>query len=495
MDGETRPAFSFRYLLLVLLFLSLALRWALIFQGGQGYFPDEERYQISREVANSLRHGEFKIAIAHLFTVPEHLGFKIIGILPAFVDWTHGTSLIFPAMFFSSFSVLNLYLIYIISSRLGAPKLEAVFALALAALNNSLFYYSRHLLPYDVSMFFGLLSLYFGLSKDSKETTSLICGASGMFSFIAYNGYWPLASVGIIIRLLHQRSAFGEVMWKGVTLSLGFLLPLVALLVLGTWVNINLLAEYQNFAQTVTQGSYSEGWSLPFRYFWSTEQLSLIVLGLLSLYACFKSRFQQDERTIIITFCGIYLYLCLLFPSVITNNFVVYGRLARQLSPFLILLSAMGLSQLSQRGRLGSKASQVILTLIITQTFWNFGQVYSIAYPRDFTRQAQERFKDFYETPARFGFRAPQTCESNGYVLQNAKYFLKVPASSLAIPGNVLMAAPHPVNFPPYQYEGYGPEERQAFQKAKLTMTLLQIKPATGTNILKEFSIESCLNK
>jgi hypothetical protein len=61
------------------------------------------------------------------------------------------------------------------------------------------------------------------------------------------------------------------------------------------------------------------------------------------------------------------------------------------------------------------------------------------------------------------------------------------------IPGTVLMSALHPINFLPYQYEGYTPEQRQAFRNARLFMVFFKVKPDLATEAeLKKMGIKNC---
>ncbi len=85
------------------LLISLMLRWILIFRGGQYYISDETRYEVSRNAARFLLQNQFGEALRQFTISPEHLGFKVIGIIPALLERIVGTSLVFPAIFLASF--------------------------------------------------------------------------------------------------------------------------------------------------------------------------------------------------------------------------------------------------------------------------------------------------------------------------------------------------------------------------------------------------------
>jgi hypothetical protein len=86
------------------LLVSLILRWSLIFRGGQYYISDETRYEVSRNATRFLLQGQFGQALKQFTISPEHLGFKVIGVIPVLMEHIVGPSLVFPAIFFGLFS-------------------------------------------------------------------------------------------------------------------------------------------------------------------------------------------------------------------------------------------------------------------------------------------------------------------------------------------------------------------------------------------------------
>jgi len=504
------------------LLVSLFLRWILIFRGGQYYFSDEQRYETSRIVADLTLHGKFSEALSQLFTAPEHLGFKTIGLIPAIVEYLTRESLVIPAIFFSFFSILNLFLIYQISKRIGSSSKESLYVLFISASVMSLLYFTRHLMPYDAALTFGLSALYFALTDKPTFKTSLACGGLSFLCFITYNGYWSLAGLAMLVHVLashlknvtlsgasrHEGSLLPkvrdshlhlrqvqvsvaknapserhgifemgtsnngkviEILRKAYFTSLGFILPAILLFAVAMSVGINLLTEYRTFATTVSQGSYAEGWSLPFEYFWHTEHLVIVVLGLLSLYALIESRGRTKSLNVLAAGL-IFIYVCLLIPSVFLHSFVVYGRLARQMMPLLILLSASGLVKLEQNYSYGRNIVRLVLAVIFVQAAWNYRTSYDLSYPREFASKIQTQYPDFDFSEKRLAFGAPTLCQNNGYIIENVKYFVTPPEPNPRVQGELLVSASHPDNFLPYQYEGYTYEQRQKFRVLNLQM-------------------------
>ena len=453
-----------------ILFVSLLLRWLLVLRGGQFYFSDEGRYETSRAFVETILSSGFTNAFSQFFIAPEHLGFKIIGIIPAFIEQFTRESLAIPALFFSLFSTLNLYLIYKISKRTAATERESLIALILAASSMSLLYYSRHLMPYDTAMTFGLLAIFTALAEKVDFKTSFVCGALAFGCFITYNGYWSLAALGMLICLFRNNSNSSELIRNAALTAAGFVFPALLLFLLALLAGTNLLAEYRVFSTTVSQGSFDEGWSLPFEYFWHTEYLVFIVLTALSIFAIAHGFKRRDGVPILWTGAIAVLYVCLVIPSVVLHSFVVYGRLARQMIPFFILLTAGGIVSVERTYSSGRSITRIILAIIVIQAAWNYKASFELSYPREFAQQAQAQYPDFAFSEKRHTFGAPTLCQNNGFIIENVKYFVTPPEPNPLVRGQLLLSAPHPVNFLPYQYEGYTYEERQKLRELQIEM-------------------------
>jgi hypothetical protein len=463
------------WVVISILLVSVVLRGILIVRGGQYFNSDETRYEVSREAVRFLLQGQITEALQHFTLSPEHLGFKVAGMIPALLEHITGPSLALPAAFFSLFSVLNLYLIFLLSRHAPLSPSEPRYALFLAASCLSLLYYARHLFPYDMALSFGLLAFYAGLRGESNAEAAFVCGGLSFLCFITYNGYWPLAGFAVLTPILLNGKMNPAALQKALFAAAGFVAPLVLLSLGLRALGTDMLAKYRYFAASITQGSFEEGWSLPFEYFWHTEHFIILVMGILSVYAI-AGMFRADHRlTGLWTGGAIVVYLCLLIPSTLLHSFVVYGRLARQILPFLILLAAQGLAQLEQHPRVRQTVVTGILILIALQAAWNFGSAYPLYFPRQFTEELQAQFPAFEFSTKRLAYGAPTLCRSNGYVIENAKFFLTAPEQNPPVDGMVLRDVLHAVNFAPYLYEGNTPEERREFRKHEIRMRLYRV--------------------
>ena len=467
---SSSPVWLERNAVRITLAISLLLRWILVLRGGQYYFSDEGRYETSRSFVALAAAGKFSEAFSQLFTAPEHLGFKILGIPPAWVERITRESYVFPALFFGLFSVLNLYLIFLISRRVGVSERESLFALIFAASSLSLLYFSRHVMPYDPAMTFGLAALYIALNNAPNFKSSLACGALAFACFITYNGYWPLAALAMLAHLLWVNRNLSTIIQKGLSTATGFLLPALLLIAAAASSGVDLLQEYRLFAATVSQGSFDEGWSLPFEYFWHTEYLVFMALSVLSIVAIAHALRRRVNHPILWAGAITFLYASLIIPSVFLHSFVVYGRLARQMIPFFILLAAGGIVSVERSYSSGRNVTRIVLAIILIQAVWNYKSSFELSYPREFAQQAQAQYPDFEFSEKRHTFGAPTFCQNNGFIIENVKYFVTPPEPNPLVQGQHLLSAPHPVNFLPYQYEGYTYEQRQALRELQIEM-------------------------
>jgi hypothetical protein len=458
-----------------ILLVSCLLRVALIFRGGQNYFPDEIRYENSVAVAGFILQGRLTDALSTLTAGVEHVGFRMIAVIPAlFGHWIDETPRI-PALFFASFSVLNLSLIWLLARYLSQSPFVGIHALGMAASCQSLLYFSRHLLPYDVSMFFALATMALGLIRSATPHTLLVGGMFASLCFITYNGYWPLAGFGMIFLFWSRTKNISRVVRDVCLVFVGFLLPLYAFAAASAAVGNGILTSYKDFAGSVNQGDFSEGWAIPFEYLWQTERLIFPIVIVLGVYFSLLALRTKSDYVLPSAAGIIFVYLCLLIPSVVLRQFVVYGRLVRQIIPFLILLAAGGMVELRNRGEFGRVIYSALVMTILLQSAWSYRSAWSIEFPREFIYEAGIQFPEIRFSPKRMNTGAPSACRSNDYLIENVKYIFPLPESVPDIEGNLLKSAPHPINYYPYQYEGFSLNERTVFRSHVVTMKIIRV--------------------
>jgi hypothetical protein len=155
------------------------------------------------------------------------------------------------------------------------------------------------------------------------------------------------------------------------------------------------LKSYITFSGTITGGVFSEGGTLPFAYLWTAERIVVIIWILLLVYSIFVLSKRHPKQILIWILGGLFIYSCLVIPSVLLHKFVVYARLARQLVPFFTMAVAYGLRDVELEQQFGRSITVVVLCIILIQAGFNFLPPFLISYPVDFIKEVQSKYPDF----------------------------------------------------------------------------------------------------
>jgi hypothetical protein len=441
--------------LAAVLLVSMVLRVALALSGGQYYWPDERRYGASRDVVRLLLDGRIREGLAGLDSA-NHPLFRAIGVVPALIEFQSNTGDdgYVPALFFGLFSTINIWLIARIARRLGADRVETFFAFTLAALSCSLFYWARHLMAYDAAMTFGLAALYVGARTPPRPWSSVLCGVFAACAFLTYMGYWTLGGAALLVHVAEAQRP-GERATRAFLGGVGLLATLGAALGASAALGGGLLRGIVAFSGSINQGSYAEGWRLPFAYLWHAEHVLLIAWVAGVVWCVFNLSKVHASRRVVAGLLGLaFIYGSLVIFSVLLGKFVVYGRLARQMIPFFCLLTAATLQQLRTglRAR-GSLVVSALLLLLVVQAAWNFAEPLRMSFPRELQKEANDR---------------PGAIAVNAYHIYPRPEPVHLPAHYV-----VLREARHPLQFLPYQYEGHTPAERDLLRSTDIRMRLL----------------------
>ena len=451
-------------MLALVMLASLVLRIVLVFSGGQFYWGDEDRYRQAGMMARELSAGAVVDALSRLGR-GDHPLFKVIGLPPAAVEMVVGQRPWIPGVYFAAFSVLNVGLLGLIASRMGAAREQAILAGGLLALSSTFFYYARHLLPYDPAMTLGLVALYFGAERAGRARSSLLCGVFAGCAFFTYTGYWTLGGAALVVHVANSEHTW-MAFRRAVLGSLGLTAVIGLMVVMSTLMRQNLIQCLLQFSKEIHQGSFDEGWRLPWEYFWHAEHL-LVVAWLLAVAWCLaRAPWEPPSRN---AWSGLvalaFVYGSLVVLSVAVHKFVVYGRLARQMVPFFCLVTAAAFC--SMRARL-SPLARVLVTrgvaiILIVQAAFNFMPPLRQTFPSEFLR----------ERPGDASVPTGATV-----IALNAKHLYPGP-EPVTLPArySIVRQAPHPLQFLPYQYEGYSPTERNVLRSTDIAMRLIVVPP------------------
>jgi hypothetical protein len=473
--------------LVLLLALASLLRLVLVVQGGQLYWPDERLYTQVLDIFD-LHRGHWFDIIKALFSTPDHLGFALISATPAAIQFSIGHALsrsgnglmMLPGIALSQLSVVSIALVYAIARRAGRDRVEALLAAALMASATTMFYYARHLLPYDSAMMLALVALWCGVGATPRD--SLACGAAAGAAFVTYNGYWLIVGVVILIHIAQKgRTTPASALKRAVYAGLGVLIvPAVIMLVELAMGAPLLFAGMQRLASTVTDGYAPEGFSVPWAYFWHAEHGLLLVWIAAALFVVLGRADWNDARRRTATvwvLAAAFIYLGLGFTSAVLHVFVVMGRQSRQLVPFFSLATAAAVMELLERRRWSSRIVGACVAALVLQAGWNFRQPLQQRFPGDVIAEITAKYGPIdFDNTIQGPPQAHEHVESQ-WVLFNAQHLYHPRAPRPPLPSSVLevMRFRHPLQFLPYQYEGFEPMERQVLRANDIAMRLVDV--------------------
>ena len=473
--------------LVLLLALASLLRLVLVVQGGQLYWPDERLYTQVLDIFDLQRGRPFEIVKA-LVSTQDHIGFALISAIPAATQFWLGHALsrsgnglmILPGIVLSQASVLSIAVVYAIARRAGRDRVEAFVAAALMASATTLFYYSRHLLPYDCSLLLALVALWCGVGLSRRD--SIACGAAASAAFITYNGYWLLAGVVLVLHVVHEgRTTVRSAVVRALCAGAGFaMVPLVIVLVeLATGAPL-MFSGMRRLAGTVTDGYAPEGFTLPWAYLWHAEHGLLLVWIAAALFLVFDRvdgsapRRRTATMWVLAAAC---IYLGLGASSAVLHAFVVMGRQSRQVVPFLCLATAAAAMEVLERRRWPSWLVTACIGALVLQAGWNFRQPLLQRFPRDVISEITSKYGpiDFDNT-----IQGPPLTHDHvesQWVLFNAQHLYHPRAPRPPLPPSLIevLRFSHPLQFLPYQYEGLEPMERQVLRGNDIAMRLVDV--------------------
>lgn len=450
-----------QYVLWSILVVSAVLRVILCVSGGQEYWPDERRDNPDR-ILQALIDRDYREIFSGLDD-PHRPVFQALAVIPVAISRFTGHRATVEALFFSVTSVISIWLLAAIARELGADEVESLFAAGLLAISSSFFYWSRHLMSYDLAMMFALGALLLGLRRGATMGGLYRCGLIAGLVFLTYPGYWTTIVVVAAFCIMRRSTSVRDDIAKALAMGAGVLtLPALAIAI-SRATGGHMIERLKTYSGIIAEGSFQEGWSLPFEYLWHTEHLLLVVWLASVLWAV--TRPNVSARVAAGVFGAVLIYALLVASSVGLSQFVVYGRLARQIVPFLCLVAAAALSSLwhspATRARFALFA---IMSVLVVQAAVNFWPPLMQSFPADFI--ARNRPDNTFAT------------RYQRFIWLNAEHIFPAP-KPVTLPAHfvTLAAARHPLEFLPYQYEGFTPEGRAVLRSADIRMQLIGVLP------------------
>jgi hypothetical protein len=236
----------------------------------------------------------------------------------------------------------------------------------------------------------------------------------------------------------------------------------------------------QRLASTVTDGYAPEGFSVPWAYFWNAEHGLLLVWIAAALFVALDGNNWNSGRRRTATvwvLSAAFIYLGLGLTSAMLHVFVVMGRQSRQMVPFFCLATAAALAELLDRRRWSTRVVAACAIGVVLQAGWNFRQPLQQRFPRDVIAEITSKYGPIdFDNTIQGPPEAHEHVQSQ-WVLFNAQHLYHPRAPRPALPSSLIevMRFPHPLQFLPYQYEGFEPMERQVLRANDIAMRLVDV--------------------
>jgi hypothetical protein len=478
--------------LLFVLALAWILRLGLVFRGGPGCFGDESRYGTSLAAANLVLHGEIRGGIQQVWVSHGHVGFVILMVPVALVECLHAPprqdfedeELLVPAIFLATVSVACLGLVYALSLALGAEAGEALLATVLAAASTTLLYWARHISPYDAALALELAGLVIGIGKGREVLRAFLAGAMTSCGLLVYYGSWYLtASVLLGCLLIGRKERRASFMTRGAAVFLGGIAVTVPLELVASAAGVPgvLFSRAWSFSGTINQGSFDEGWILPWEYLWHAEHGLLVVFAVgaaILVAAALREGIAPHRGALAALAVAGATYGLLVLASNVAHKMVVYGRTSRVLVPFLCIATAHAIIIVFRR-RPSRVVAGVFALGLLLHTVWSFAPVLLQVFPRDVRRKVEREHGPFAEwctlaaTQLAFPGEKINPSPASRWLVVNGRIYAAIQGTRPSLPGAIVFETPHPQAWLPYVYEGQTAEDRAVLQRAHLTIQVL----------------------
>jgi len=478
----------------IYVFLSLLaiIRFCFLGKGALG-ITDEWRYDESLRLLSYLSSNNWYDAINTVCSTQGRPADVLARLPDAFLQTLfyklsgkpiyHPDSLIIPTSINVIITLIITFVFYRISCIIAKKTHYAIFATILYATlaNNNL--YIRHILPYDYSLLFFLLSFYLLISNYQTTRLFFVSGILTAYSFALYPGYYVGVVIISILFFYTISSDISSISKKILAFGLGAFSVALFFEALHQIVDRSYFLNLISLSNTIIQGSFDEGFIFIFRYLIENDYLAggLLILSNLFLINIGIFRLLRQPNHIKLTFIHIALLsalACFIFHASMTfffHKMVFYGRLIHFYLPFVVwaTLLTFQIIRINRTGYLLLAFSSTISFALFCYGF------YQIAYPRDIAannklpvyfgdpliRKMEKTSSVFYESGyVGFGIVGTPPKEISQLVLVNFAYFypLEVDFSEYMPNKNekLIYKATHFQSFRPYTFEGFNPEER-----------------------------------
>ena len=311
--------------------------WA-SFQGGQFFIVDELRYNAGHHLISQIFDFQYAGALKYFLSNSAHTLFTLFAAIAEVVRYlalvTFYDSNIKPfelnlsdigievsSCVLSISSAINIILVYFVVISFGGTKLQSLVASFLMLLSTSNFYFSRHLVPYDLAMTLSLISLYFAGKVNLSSRNAILCGFFSGISTLTYFGYWILSFTIWLCCMFRSPKKKNLCLKNGLLCGTAGVSVLFFFQALGMLVNFNFLDSLVKFTSATSanqMGDLGSGFSIFFEYLWYSENILFAFLVCFFLLALWKSDFLKtrllNQKSVGI-FCTLTIFSLLIFLS------------------------------------------------------------------------------------------------------------------------------------------------------------------------------------
>lgn len=485
-------------------------------------FYDETRYEAALNAVERIGHLDFSGFCYEISNTDGRPGDVITRMPPALLQYgilkicniplQNPCSLLVPILFNVLISLLISFLFYQITLLLfNTDYFIAVIGTTIFSLLVTNNLYIRHILPYDTSLLFALYILYFLFKKYTQNNQAIslrsveIIGFLTGFQYCIYPGHYYFAVLfGALIFFLDKECFFSKEKTKKIFhygLAIGVVLVFFqALSMVG---NNSFIAGSTRISQTITQGSFEEGFVFLGKYLLQVEKPigyillpAILIYIFLSISRVYKNDINYFRNQGVLELIVLIMLVGYIFHgslSAVFNKMVFHGRIIHIYFPFVVWATLAILEMI--KNKLYKKISYYSFVVISVISFIIFNsQYYSLAYPRDvlydkgvniYTSVYPEHF--IAETPMVFPYYSPPPLDSISlkpyttgkyYTVVNSCFFYPVydqftpyrPSTN----EKLLFEGEHFLGFLAYSYEGHNIHDRNLLQERKYKVKIYE---------------------
>lgn len=267
---------------------------------------------------------------------------------------------------------------YLILLRLGFSKAWSVVGVLLysAFLNTNL--YVKHILPYDSSLLFHMISLLILMKEHIPLKRVLLSGLFCALGYYTYHGNFMFLFIAWAYLMFHTRKHWSVYVMNTFVLAAPSLIALGFLEWLSRKSGKGFFEHTILFSGTIYHGSPEETLPYLFIYFFEVERwwgIGFLVFIFAGLFMLFKKWRVLDRSMKVFALTGIGGYLVFGILAHLTGYMVFYGRTFHMYYPFLVVVALVFLSQYKQ-------LLVPVALLSILQFGFVIKELQSIGYPR-----------------------------------------------------------------------------------------------------------------